>query len=288
MLAPSPPYSSLDPRPPPAPKRRLLIVLLLVAIILVIIIVIFAGGTDLGTLVATAAHAARKARHDHPLGVALCTVVAYTTWVVGFLPTTLPELALGFVFGLRIGYVIDLVGKLLAAVISYALGRTALRSCLHTLLLGSPGGDVLRVFEDEAAARPYATSFMLRAAYLPMPLKNYGLAVLGVPWVPYAVALVPLEILDTYLPVAIGASANDVAALFRGDVPEGQTREAVWAKLGLIGIAAAATFALLGALAGVTKKAVEDARRRRALNDTTADPRHDEDDGRRSGVTHAE
>ena len=33
----------------------------------------------------------------------------------------------------------------------------------------------------------------LRAAYVPMPLKNYGLAVLGVPLAPFAVTLLPPE-----------------------------------------------------------------------------------------------
>ena len=101
--------------------------------------------------------------------VALATVAAYSAWIVAFLPTTLPELAMGFVFGLRDGYIIDLAGKFLGCAVSYALGRTVLRACMHRLLSGH---SLLRTFEDEAQTRPWRTSLVLRAAYVPMPVKN--------------------------------------------------------------------------------------------------------------------
>jgi hypothetical protein len=131
----------------------------------------------MGALVGAAAQSARAALEAHHTAVALASVALYTVWIVAFLPTTLPELAMGFVFGLREGYIMDYVGKMLGAFLSFALGRTVLRSCVHSLLLDSPSGEVLRLVEAEAKARPYATSTLLRAAYLPMPIKNYGASI---------------------------------------------------------------------------------------------------------------
>ena len=110
---------------------------------------------------------------------------------------------------------------------------------------------------------------MLRAAYLPMPLKNYGLALLGIEVTPYAVALVPLELVDTYLPIAIGASASDLAALLRGELPPGERSRDTWIKLALVGVAALATAALLAAAGAATKRAIDEARRKRGARVAT-------------------
>ena len=259
---PSPPYTSLDAAPVLL-RRRVIILLGVFGCVLAVLLVV-TSGLNLGALVTGAVAAAQAARQARPIETAIAAVGLYAAWIVAFLPTTLPELAMGFVFGLRDGYFIDLAGKLLGAFISYELGRSALRACVHRVLLGSGGGEVLHIIAGEASARPYATSLLLRAAYVPMPLKNYGLAVLGVERAPFTAALLPLELVDTYVPVALGASAKDLAALLRGELPPGASRDGAWLHLALVGVAALATAALLAAVGTVTKRAIDDARRRRA------------------------
>ena len=72
-----------------------------------------------------------------------------------------------------------------------------------------------------------------------------------------------LELVDTYLPVAIGASAKDLAALLRGDLQPGASADAAWTKLVLVGTAALATAALLAAIANLARRTL--AERRHAL-----------------------
>ena len=130
---------------------------------------------------------------------------------------------------------------------------TAVRVCVCMCVCGNMW---------QAQRRPYRTAALLRAAYMPMPVKNYGLALLGVPPAPYVITLIPLELLDTYLPVAIGSSAHDLAALLRGELPAGESRERVVVQLVLVGFAALATAGLLAALGVVAKRAIEQARQR--------------------------
>ena len=198
----SPPYALLDAADPPTHVpvwRRRLVLLAAAAALAAMAFLLFAaqpGGSkhiDLGALVGAATAAVHEAQHTHPMATMSATVGLYALWIILFLPTTLPELAMGFTFGLGTGYMLDLAGKLIGAFASYALGRTALRSCVHALLRGHSAADLLAAFEHTARSRPYATSLILRAAYLPMPLKNYGLAMLGVPLAPFALALLPLE-----------------------------------------------------------------------------------------------
>ena len=303
----SPPYALLDAADPsthvPVWRRRL-VLFAAAAVLAATAFVLFAaqpGGSkhgDLGALVGAATAAVQEAQHAHPMATMSATIGLYALWIVLFLPTTLPELAMGFTFGLGTGYMVDLGGKLIGAFASYALGRTVLRSCVHDLLRGNPAADLLAAFEHTARSKPYTTSLILRAAYLPMPLKNYGLAMLGVPLAPFALALLPLEcataplepgstaptgrssaanvplarylhvrpsrtrLVDTYLPVAIGASANDLAALMRGDLPA-SSRSHAWAQLALVGVAALGTLALLAAIAAVARRAIDEGRRER-------------------------
>lgn len=123
----------------------------------------------------------------------------------------------------------------------------------------------------QAQRRPYRTAALLRAAYIPMPVKNYGLALLGVPLTPYVVTLIPIELLDTYLPIAVGSSARDLAALLRGEL-EGEAAERTWLSLGLVALALLSTVGLLTAIAMVTKRVI-DGRRAEESGELTGEER---------------
>jgi uncharacterized membrane protein YdjX (TVP38/TMEM64 family) len=215
-----------------------------------------------GAIAAVVMHA-EAAWETDPTTVALATIALYVLWLLCFIPTTIPELLMGFVFGFRAGYCIDIVGKLIGAVLSYALGRTLLRPCVRRML-GATGSELLSIFEEEAETRPFMTALIIRAAYVPMPLKNYGLALLGIQATPYLVTLIPLEIIDTYTPIAIGASASDLAALLHGDLPPGEDAAHARARLAWLGITALATAGLLVYVSLVTGRLIEERRSGRA------------------------
>ena len=250
----SPPASPLDGARPP---RTALVVSIAAAAGLIAAVVLAWQAID----VPAAAAAAQHWRAEAPVQVALVTIFAVATWSCA-LPTTVPELAIGYVFGLWQGWAINFAAKFIASCVCYALGRTVLRRCLHRLWLSSGKQQVLLAFEDEVKEKPYYTAFLIRVAYCPMAVKNYGMALIGVPADAFFAVFFPVEILDSYLLVALGAGAKDLQALLSGEASS-ESQQRAWLQLGLLGLEMAVLAVLVVHLAGLASRAVE--RRREAV-----------------------
>jgi len=151
-----------------------------------------------------------------PFQVSAITALVYAASIIAFIPTTLPELALGFVFGLRIGYLIDLAGKVFGCSLCYLLGLTVLKECIRRLLWQGDAKEIFLAFEEEVQLRPWRTAALLRVAFMPMSIKDYGMAIIGVPPLAYWGTLLPVVMFDSYVPVAVGSTANDLASLLSG------------------------------------------------------------------------
>lgn len=245
----------------PAPGRRRLAV---AAVALLLAFVLLAAAIDLPALLVRAAAAASARYAERPMEVVLTTIAAFSAWIVVFIPTTPPELAMGFVFGLELGYAVDLSGKLVGSALCYVLGCSVLRSCAQRLVLSSEKyRDVFLAFEEEVVLRPWRTSAMLRVAWIPISAKNYGMAVLGVRPLHYFGTLVPLELVDTYVPVAIGSTAKDLAALLRGEYDAEKGRAALISS-GLVFVEVALLVVLIARMGSVAKAAIERQRLKRA------------------------
>ena len=198
-------------------------------------------------------------RRDNSRNAILIAFGLYVVWIVAFLPTTMPELVLGFVFGFELGYAINVAGKLVGATLSYALGRTLLRSCLHAALGKS---DMLLAVEEEIHEKPYWTSLLLRAAYVPFSMKNYGLAIMRLPSLPFFTVLLLVEFPDSYILTATGATAKDLADLLS---PEHEADAAADRKarreLAVLGVQLVVLGLLIHHVASLASRAIE---RRRA------------------------
>ena len=267
--------------PPPAPRtspwRTPLLCLAFVSLAAAFLLL------DIPHTVAALVQHASAAYKASPIAVANAAGVLLAIWIVGFLPTTLPELAIGFVFGLRVGFCVDYAGKIVGSSVSFLLGRSALRACVRRLLDSSSNessgggssrgsGTMAELFDalsEEAVSRPFTTAFVMRAAYLPMPLKNYGAALLGITPPAFFAALASIEIVDTYLFIALGASASDLASLLRGaHGKEDNDATRAWLRLGLLAVAITATGVLLAAMGNVAMATLK-ARRSRSLSHRT-------------------
>lgn len=241
---------------------RLRTALILLAAALLLFVVIFT--VDLGSLIKAVAHTVSDAHEEHPLETAVVAATCLALWIVAFQFTTIAELAIGFIFGMRTGYCVDLSAKYIGSTLSYLLGCTALRSCIQGCINAQDGSDgVLATFAEEAARRPWLTAALMRAAFIPMPLKNYGAAVLGIPPAPFFALLVGFEPIDTYLLVAVGASAKDLASLLRGELPSGsEDAHEAWLHLALIGVQVTAAAGLLVAIGHVAMRLIRERRAR--------------------------
>ena len=198
-------------------------------------------------------------RTQYPYATATAAIASMTLWIVCFLPTTIPEFTIGFLFGLREGYIVTMTAKVIGCGLSYMLGRSVLRSLVRRVLgAQGHGGELLDVFEREASERPYRTALLLRAAYLPMPLKNYGPAVIGLQAVSFCAVFLPVELIDTYPLMALGASAKDLAALLRGELPEGsESASHAWAHLAWIGVTICCSVILLCFIASAVRQIIQ-------------------------------
>lgn len=169
---------------------------------------------DVPAAIQNADAVAEEWKYEYPVLLASVTLSVFIAGVLAFLPTTIAELALGFVFGFSEGYAIAYVGKIIGATACFFLGRSVLRAWLlerfaQNRVLVAVGGAVNR--------QPYRTACLLRIAYIPFPLKNYGVAMTGMAPLPFFAALLPVELLDTYVQVSIGSSAKDLQSLFSGE-----------------------------------------------------------------------
>lgn len=155
------------------------------------------------------------------------------------------------------------------------LGRTVLRAWLHGLWLSSAKHELLSAFEAEVSERPFSTAFLMRVAYVPISIKNYGMALIGVPTAAFYAAFFSVEFFESYLLIALGAGAKDLHELLSGQALPGEQRQA-WVQLGLLGLEVAMLVVLLVHLGDLANKAVE---RRRAQQQTLADDHEDDHDG---------
>ena len=75
-------------------------------------------------LAAALVNSAADYQEEHEVLLALLAVPVMALWVLAFVPSTPLELALGFIFGVRTGYLVVLCGKVLGCGISFVLART--------------------------------------------------------------------------------------------------------------------------------------------------------------------
>jgi len=161
---------------------------------------------------------------DQPLTTALCSVALVVAWILSFMPLTPLEVSLGFLFGVRVGYVVVFAGKVLGCLASFALGRTV----AHDWAQRQFGKhELLRAVDLAVARQPYKICVIVRLAYIPIALKNFGLAVLSVDLPVFLASLVGVELFNSSVLVTVGSTAKDLGALISGREPKALSQVAV-------------------------------------------------------------
>ena len=133
-------------------------------------------------------------------------------WIMVLIPSTVLELTLGYVFGLRLGFACVYLGKVAGCLGSFLLGRTVLRARCQRWF---ERHELFLAIDSVVAAAPYRICVLLRASYIPIAFKNYGFSVLSVPTRPFVVALLGVEIFNSFLLVFIGSAGE--RTLLRAD-----------------------------------------------------------------------
>ena len=111
-------------------------------------------------------------------------------WLTCLLPTSLLEIAAGYVFGFFWATVWSTVGKVAGSVLSYWIGRCA-RSSVRRMILPddtSKEHGYLRGLEIAMTEEPGRTCLALRLAYVPEAIQNYVPAIFDAPFLPFLAA----------------------------------------------------------------------------------------------------
>lgn len=109
--------------------------------------------------------------------------VAYILLLAVFVPLCLPITALevlaGYFFGCLKGAILQLAGKFLGNTIAIIIGRYFLREFVKKKVLYP--GSKMSLIEKAIDKGGFKIVVLIRAVFLPMLIKNYGLAVTNVP-----------------------------------------------------------------------------------------------------------
>ncbi|GMI26562.1 hypothetical protein TrCOL_g1060 [Triparma columacea] len=95
-------------------------------------------------------------------------------WITCLLPTTIPELACGFMWGLGPGIAVAVPAKLAGSTLSFIVARYFMGDKVEKQVWSKyKYSDAMRQLVIE---RPWALALLIRSAYIPNAMKNYGLA----------------------------------------------------------------------------------------------------------------
>ena len=166
------------------------------------------------SLASSALYFAESARLLGPVLGPIFFTLALSAWVILCLPCTIVETIPGFLFGVRTGWVVSMAGKSLGSAASLYLGRYVFKESTQRYLFAKY--PVLRKLGLAVEREGFPFLLFIRGMWLPIALKNYGLAVLnvGIPEVLLAGFLtsIPHSLLWAYL----GSRMNNLAEVIEG------------------------------------------------------------------------
>lgn len=121
------------------------------------------------------------ANGTHALGPVMGPIfftICLAMWVVVCLPCTMVELIPGYLFGMRTGWVVSMAGKSLGSLISMYLGRHVFKESTEKYIFAKY--PIVKKLGVTAEREGFPFLLFIRGMWLPIALKNYGLAVIDV------------------------------------------------------------------------------------------------------------
>jgi len=141
--------------------------------------------------------------------------------VVLLVPTTPMEFAGGFLFGARYGvwttWAMTSAAKLVANVISVWIARHLVRDFVKRTFVER--WDILRLVSSAVQEEPFKMAFLVRGSMAPLSVKNYGLGVLDIGYIPIAVASTIFTPFYAYQNIYLGNACQDLKEVFSPKKP---------------------------------------------------------------------
>lgn len=140
-------------------------------------------------------------------------------------------------FGVWLGTAINATGKLIGSCSSFVLGRYCLKERVDRMAVES--WRVQRI-KGLLAAQPWRVAFIVRAAQIPIAMKNYGASAADLQFVVFVTSCATVDTLSGLAWAWIGSSAESLTSVFSGDAKAaGGSGSTIQQVMLLIGMAAA-------------------------------------------------
>jgi len=119
------------------------------------------------------------AEHVHSAGAwgVAGFMATFVVYGVLLLPLSPIELLAGFLFPFWTALAVCVAGKVTSSALCFIIGRTVGAGFARRMLARHPS---LKSLGDAVASRPFTTTLLLRLAYIPAGVKNYGLSLTAV------------------------------------------------------------------------------------------------------------
>jgi uncharacterized membrane protein YdjX (TVP38/TMEM64 family) len=166
------------------------------------------------SLVSSALFVAEQSRLMGPVFGPLFFTAFLSIWVVICLPCTVVEMVPGFLFGIKTGWMVSTVGKSIGSAISLYLGRYVFKEATEKFVFARY--PILRKLGIAAEREGFPFLLFIRGMWLPIALKNYGLAVLNVPIRDVLLAGFLTSIPHSLLWAWLGSEMNSLAEVVQG------------------------------------------------------------------------
>lgn len=157
-----------------------------------VVLLVLAAGSAVVVLFRNALlHAAIWIGRLPPAQGGTCYIVLLVAWLVALLPTSLLEIAAGFIFNFWLAALYSSIGKVTGSCISFAVGRhykAWVRDKLVDDTKASREPSYVQGLELAMRSRPFSTCLALRLAYVPEAVQNYVPAVLDARFPDFALA----------------------------------------------------------------------------------------------------
>jgi len=153
--------------------------------------------------------------------------------VVCLVPTTPMELAGGFLFSRRYGvittWIITCIAKLIANVISVFLARHFFRDWVYKTFVER--SELLLMASRAVKEEPYKMAFLVRGSMVPLAVKNYGLGVLDIGYLPIAICGCIFTPFYAIQNIYMGSACSDLNEVFSAKKPSNGEASSVQSQL---------------------------------------------------------
>jgi len=145
--------------------------------------------------------------------------------VVCLIPTTPMELAGGFLFSPVYGMWMVLVftgtAKLLANIISVLMARFVVKDWVKKNVVAK--SELLTMVSSAVKEEPWKMAFLVRGSMVPLFVKNYGLGVMDIDFLPIAVCSTIFTNFYAFQNIYMGAACENLKEVFSPKKSEGPT-----------------------------------------------------------------